>query len=290
MSGEQIPVSEPGEASRDPVGGEMLRGRSALVSGMGPGMGRDIALGLAAQGADVAMVGRTDRHMPEVAMEVEALGRRAVQIQGDVSSADDCARVADEVAAAFDGTLDILVNSAFHGGNHVRFEDADLFRWQRPMTVNYFGTLQLTQALLPALKAAAQVTGDARIVMINTMSVQHIQDGSGSYAASKAALGAATKVLAVELGEHGIRVNAIHPGYIWGDMVKVYFEWQAQERGPDATWEDVYRERASETALGYLPHSSEIAGSVVYLASPLARCVTGVAIPVNSGHWMPPSA
>ncbi|MCZ7630724.1 MAG: SDR family oxidoreductase [Microthrixaceae bacterium] len=71
----------------------------------------------------------------------------------------------------------------------------------------------------------------------------------------------------MELGEYGIRVNAVHPGYIWGDMVKLYFDWQAEQRGPDTTWEDIYRERASETALGYLPHSSEIAGSVVYLAS-----------------------
>jgi NAD(P)-dependent dehydrogenase (short-subunit alcohol dehydrogenase family) len=186
--------------------------------------------------------------------------------------------------------LDILVNSAFHGGEHVRFEDADLSRWQKPMTVNYLGTLQLTQSVLPALKAAARSTGDARIVMINTMSVQQIQEGAGSYGASKAALGMVTKTLAVELGEYGIRVNAVHPGYIWGDTVKTYFEWQARTRGPGIDWEEVYRERAAETALGYLPHSSEIAGTVVYLASPLARCVTGVAIPVNAGHWMPPSA
>ena len=82
----------------------------------------------------------------------------------------------------------------------------------------------------------------------------------------------------------------MHPGYIWGDSVRIYFEWQAQERGGDVTWQDIYDERAAETALGYLPHSSEIAGAVVFFASPLAKCVTGTALPVNAGHWMPPSA
>ncbi len=274
----------------------MLEGRTAMVTGIGPGMGRDISLGLAREGADVVLVARSDRVVPSVAEEIEAMGRRAFPVYGNIAKAEECARIAEEVAAAT-ATLgdersgvDVLVNSAFHGGEHVRFEDADLTRWRRPVDINYFGTLQLTQAVLPQLKAAASRTGDARIVMINTMSIHHLEAAAGSYAASKAALGAVTKTLAVELGEYGIRVNAVHPGYIWGDSVRIYFEWQAEERGDGVTWQDVYDERAAETALGYLPHSSEIAGAVVFFASPLAMCVTGTALPVNAGHWMPPSA
>lgn len=273
-----------------PAGGNLLAGKVALVTGVGPGMGRDIALGLAREGADVALLARSDRTVPEVAEEVEGLGRRAVQLQGSITSGDDCARVAEEVGEAFGGRLDVLVNSAFHGGEHVRFEDADLQRWRRPVDVNYFGTLQLTQAVLPLLRAAGSDAGDARIVMVNTMSVHLLEEKAGSYAGSKAALGAVTKTLARELGGYGIRVNAVHPGYIWGDSVKIYFEWQAEERGEGATWQDVYDDRAAETCLGYLPHSSEIAGAVVFFASPLASCVTGTALPVNAGHWLPPSA
>jgi NAD(P)-dependent dehydrogenase (short-subunit alcohol dehydrogenase family) len=213
-----------------------------------------------------------------------------VAVYGNIADAAECARMAEEVRTALGGQLDILVNSAFHGGRHESFEDADLEKWHRPMNVNYFGTLQFTQAVLPQLKAAAEAGGDARIVMVNTMSVHHIEAGAGSYAGSKAALGAVTKTLARELGGYGIRVNSVHPGYIWGDSVKIYFEWQAQERGEGVTWEDVYAERAAETCLGYLPHSSEIAGAVVFFASPLAKCVTGTALPVNAGHWLPPSA
>ena len=72
----------------------MLSGKVALVTGIGPGMGRDIALGLARQGADVALLARSDRTVPEVAAEIEALGRRAVQLQGSITSVEDCERVA----------------------------------------------------------------------------------------------------------------------------------------------------------------------------------------------------
>lgn len=274
----------------------MLEGTTAMVTGIGPGMGRDISLALAREGADVVLVARSDKVVPGVAAEIEELGRRAFPVYGNIAKAEECERIAAEAHAATStlgverAGIDILVNSAFHGGEHVRFEDADLQRWRRPVDINYFGTLQLTQSVLPQIKLAAERTGDARIVMINTMSVQHLEEQAGSYAGSKAALGAVTKTLAIELGEYGIRVNAVHPGYIWGDSVKIYFEWQAEERGEGATWQDVYDERAAETALGYLPHSSEIAGAVVFFASPLARCVTGTALPVNAGHWMRPSA
>ena len=267
----------------------LLEGKTALVTGIGPGMGRDISLALAAEGADIVLVARSDRVVPEVAKEVEALGRRAIQVQANIVKLEDCQRVAELVEAEV-GALDILVNSAFHGGDNSTFEEADLSKWRRPMDINYFGTLQMTQSMLPALKRAGTERGDARIVMVNTMSVQMLEEKYGSYAGSKAALGAVTKTLALELGRDGIRVNAVHPGYIWGDSVKIFFEWQAEARGGDATWQDIYDERAAETCLKYLPHSSEIAGAVVFFASPLAKCVTGTALPVNAGHWLPPSA
>jgi NAD(P)-dependent dehydrogenase (short-subunit alcohol dehydrogenase family) len=272
----------------------MLEGRTALVTGIGPGMGRDIALGLAAQGADVALVARTDRVMPQLVDEIEALGRRAVPLQGSVSEPADCQRVADEVGDAFGGRLDILVNSAYHAGELTRFEDADIDRWQDPLEVNYLGTMRLTQRVLPHLKVAAADTGDARIVFVNTMALHLIAELHGSYAGSKAAQSAAAKTLAVELGPYGIRVNSVHPGYIWGEGVWIYCQWQAEEQtaatGQEVTWEDIYHQRAAETCLKYLPHSSEIAGAVVFLASPLASCVTGISMPVNAGYWLPPSA
>ena len=101
--------------------------------------------------------------------------------------------------------------------------------------------------------------------------------------ASKGALATVTKTLALELGPKGIRVNGIHPGYIYGDSVEWYFNHLAEKRG--ITFQEVYDEVASETCLGYLPHSEEIAGTAVFFASPLAKPVTGQMIGVNAGHW-----
>jgi NAD(P)-dependent dehydrogenase (short-subunit alcohol dehydrogenase family) len=150
------------------------------------------------------------------------------------------------------------------------------------MDVNFWGTLQMTRAAVPAMIER----GGGRVVMVNTMSAHRIERRYGAYAASKGALETATKTLALELGADGIRVNGIHPGYIWGDSVEWYFGHLGKKRG--ITGEEVYQEVASETALGYLPHSSEIAGAVVFFASDLSKPITGQSLDVNCGHWMSP--
>jgi NAD(P)-dependent dehydrogenase (short-subunit alcohol dehydrogenase family) len=257
----------------------LLAGRVAVVSGVGPGLGRDVALQLAAHGADVVLGARGEAHIAAVAAEVEAMGRRAVPVQVDVTDPDACHAA---VAACLDtfGRVDVLVNNAFHDGDFARFEDADLDSWRRTMEVNLWGTLHMSRAVVPAMREQ----GDGRIVMINSMSVRRIRPRFGAYAASKAALESATKTLAAELGPYGIRVNGIHPGYIWGPSVQAYFAHQAARRGVDP--EDVYREVAGETCLGYLPTPAEIAGSVVFFASDLSKPVTGQSLGVNAGHWL----
>lgn len=256
----------------------LLEGKVAIVSGIGPGMGRDISLAFAREGADVALGGRTLAKLEALAAEVEALGRRALPVVCDIADEAACgaavARVAEEL-----GRVDVLVNNAYDGGDAKAFLEADLDDWRRTMEVNLFGTLAMTRAAVPHLEAS----GDGRVIMINTMSTQRIQPRWGAYAASKGALATVTKTLAMELGPKGIRVNGIHPGYIYGDSVEWYFNHLADKRG--ITFQEVYDEVASETCLGYLPHSEEIAGTAVFFASPLAKPVTGQMIGVNAGHW-----
>ena len=212
---------------------------------------------------------------------------RLAEVSANIIEPEDVSRMVDEVGEAFEGRVDILVNSAFRSGDFTSFADADLKKWRKITEVNLWGGLSVTQAMLPLLDAAVDESDDARVVMINTMSIQHIQSGSGAYVASKGGLAGATQVLSRELGPRGIRVNSVHPGYIYGDSVRMYFEMQAESRGDGVTPEDVYAEVASETALGYLPTPVEIAGTVVFLSSPLAKPITGAAIPVNCGHWIP---
>ncbi len=261
-------------------GSTMLEGTVALVSGIGPGMGRDISLLLARHGADVVLGARRTETSEAVAAEVRALGRRAEVVALDITDPAAC-EAAVEVARGLGG-LDVLVNNAFQDGNHKAFLDAPLEEWKATMDVNLWGTLQMTRAAVPAMTDR----GGGSIVMINSMSTHRIEPTYGAYAASKGALETATKTLALELGTVGIRVNGVFPGYIWGDSVEWYLGYLGKKRG--LSGEDVYQELAGQTALGYLPHSSEIAGSVLFFASPLSKPVTGQSLDVNCGHWMAP--
>lgn len=257
----------------------LLEGKVALVSGLGPNLGRSVAVALAREGADLVLAARKEKRLRRVADEVEALGRHALCVPTDVTDAASVAALADAVGAAH-GHLDVLVNNAFDDGDHTRFEDADMARWRQTMDVNLWGTLEVTRAMIPLLEAS----GDGRVVMVNSMSVHKIEPGFGAYVASKGALATVTKTLSVELGPKGIRINGIHPGYIYGAGVEWYLNHLAEERG--TTFQEVYDELAAETCLGYLPPADEVAGAVVLFASPHARCITGQSLGVNAGHWL----
>jgi NAD(P)-dependent dehydrogenase (short-subunit alcohol dehydrogenase family) len=257
----------------------LLQGRSAIVSGIGPGMGRDIALLFAREGADLALGARSADALEAVAKEVRALGRRAVAVPTDIARPEECARLAERAESEL-GRIDVLVNNAYHPGTYELFESADLERWRAPLEVNLLGSLRLTQEVVPRMKRA----GGGSIVMINSMIVRDVLPTMASYAASKGALLAATQGLARELGPHGIRVNSVLPGYIWGATLEGYFALQAKARRVEPNV--VYDEVAAKIALGAIPTSEEIAGAVLFFASDLSRAVTGQSLDVNGGQIM----
>jgi NAD(P)-dependent dehydrogenase (short-subunit alcohol dehydrogenase family) len=255
----------------------LLAGRVAVVSGIGPGMGRDVSLALAREGADLVLAARTASRIAEVAAEVRAAGRRALEVPCDITSVDDCRNLAARARGEF-GRVDVLVNNAFDMGTFVRMEDAGADDLLRPLRVNLIGSMQLTHEVLPLMKEQRK----GSIVMINSMIVRDVLPNMGPYGASKAALMAATQGLAREIGVHGIRVNSVVPGYIWGASLQGYFAMQAKQRGIDP--QQVYDEVAAQTALRHLPTSEEIADAVVFFASDLSRVITGQSLDVNGGH------
>jgi NAD(P)-dependent dehydrogenase (short-subunit alcohol dehydrogenase family) len=258
----------------------LLAGRGALVSGVGPGMGRAIALTLARAGADVALAARRETAVRAVADEVAALGRRAVSVPTDITDAAACRRLADTAAAEL-GRLDIVVNNAFAEEDwRLPFAGLDPTRWRAPVDVNVFGTLTLTQACVPHLKAA----GGGSIVMITTLSVRNPVPLLAGYAASKRALTTAAQVLARELGSARIRVNCVAPGHIRGQSLDEYFAWIAGQRG--ITPDDVAAEIAAMNPLDHLAEPDEIAPAVLFFASDLSRVVTGQTLDVNCGRTM----
>jgi NAD(P)-dependent dehydrogenase (short-subunit alcohol dehydrogenase family) len=256
----------------------LLKDRIVIVSGIGPGMGRDIALACAREGAHIVLAARRQTMLDEVAADVRGLGREVLCVATDISKREQCLRLVETAHGKF-GRIDVLVNNAFMGGVEEPIERVDLESWRRIYDVNVIGSMQLTQAVVPHMKAQ----GGGSVVMINSMSMRVIEPRFGGYAASKGALMIATQTLAKELGVHGIRVNSVVPGYIWGKSLEGYFKMLAQQQGttPDA----VYASIASRTALNHIPTSEEIAGAVVFFASDLSRVVTGQALDVNGGHF-----
>jgi len=256
----------------------LLKDRVVIVSGIGPGMGRDISLACAREGADVVLAARGADKLTAVAKDVEALGRRALCVATDIAVAEECRRLA---AAAHDklGRIDVLVNNAFKGGVEPLMAEAPVELWRQVFDVNVFGSLQLTQAVIPHMRRQ----GSGSIVFINSMSMRVIEAKFGGYAASKGALMIAAQTLAKELGRDKIRVNSVVPGYIWGPALQGYFKTLAQQQG--TTPEAVYAETAARTALNHIPTSEEIADAVVFFASDLSRAITGQALDVNGGHF-----
>lgn len=263
----------------------LLEGKTAVVAGAGPGLGRDVALLFAEHGASLVLGARRVDRVEVVAAEVRDRGGQAEVVELDICDAAACQRAVATAEESF-GRLDVLVNNAFDTGDFTRFEDADLDVWRRTMEINLWGTLQMTRAAVPALRAEPGDQGSkasgGRVVMVNSVSAWRYEERFGAYTISKAALESATRALAVELGGHGIRVNGVHPGYIWGDSVKLYFESLAAERG--VTPEEVYDDVAGRNCLTHIPTSAEIAGSVLFLASDLAAPVTGQSLGVNAGQ------
>jgi NAD(P)-dependent dehydrogenase (short-subunit alcohol dehydrogenase family) len=256
----------------------LLEGRVAIVSGIGPGMGRAISLAFAREGAHVVLAARNAGRLDQVAAEVQRLGRRALCVPTDIALAADCLRLVEAAHEDF-GRIDVLVNNAFRGGVEPTIEEGLMEDWRKIFDVNVFGSLQLTQAVIPHMRRQ----GGGSIVFINSMSMRIIEPHFGGYAASKGALMTAARTLAEELGADRIRVNSVVPGYVWGPALQGYFRGIAERRGidPDA----VYAEVASRTALRHIPTSEEVADAVLFLASDLSRAITGQAIDVNGGHF-----
>ena len=259
---------------------ELLAGLVAIVSGVGPGLGRSLALALARAGADVGLGARRAASLQRVATEVEDLGRRSCAVPTDVTDPAQCQRLVDTVAAEL-GRVDALVNNAFTEEDwREPFDGFDPDRWRAPMAVNCLGSLALTHAAVPHLRDA----GGGSVVMITTLSVKNPIPLLAGYAASKRALTDAARVLADELRPDGIRANCVAPGHIAGPVLDEYFAWNAERR--HVTPATIESEIAAANALPRIATPDEIAATVVFFASDLARGVTGQSLDVNCGRTL----
>jgi NAD(P)-dependent dehydrogenase (short-subunit alcohol dehydrogenase family) len=266
------------EKSTPSVGASgLLSGKVCIVSGVGPGLGRQAARALAAHGADLVLAARKQATLDAVQAEVQAMGARAITVPTNITDPEACALLMAATTEEFGG-IDVLVNNAFRFDAFQSFEDVDLAIWRKIMDTNLFGSLQMTRAALPSMR----LRGGGSVVMVASMVARQPQPVQGGYAISKGALLTATRVLAYELGPSGVRVNAVVPGWMAGPSVDMYVQMTSEGRGVPP--QVVIDELNARVPLGHIPSDEEVAGSIVYLASDLSSAMTGQTVDTNGGE------
>ncbi|MDO4299040.1 MAG: SDR family NAD(P)-dependent oxidoreductase [Lachnospiraceae bacterium] len=246
----------------------MLKGKAAIITGSSRGIGRQIALTFAKNGADVIINGNRPEPLTELKEEIIRLGSRCEIVQGDVSLFETSQKMADTCINAF-GKIDILVNNA--GVNsRIPFLELSAEEWDRMLGINLNGTFYACKCVLPHMVNARQGT---IINISSTASKTAHANASICYGASKAAVNSMTQKLAYEMAPYGIRVNGVCPGPIYTDMSK--------------QWTDEYRQIVTKKIpLGRLGTPENVADVVMFLATDMAGFITGETINVNGGSYM----
>ncbi len=243
-----------------------FRGRIAVVTGASRGIGEAVARALGAAGATVVLAARATGPLAEVARAVEAAGGRADVLPVDVADTAAAGPFADAVAARH-GRIDVLVNSAGTSAREVAL-DATEATWDALFATNLRGLFFLTRAI--GRHMVARRSG--AVVSIGSIAGRVGRREMAAYAASKAGVEQVTRVLALEWAPHGVRVNAVAPGYVRTPLVEPIF------KRPGFLEAVVGR-----TPLGRVAEPAEIAWPVLFLASDLASYVTGQMLYVDGG-------
>ncbi len=247
-----------------------LTDRTALVTGATRGLGREFARALAEAGADVVVHGRDEAAARETAAEIEAVGRRAWVVLGDLTERASVDRIAAEAIEAAGGTLDILINNAGACIHRPALEVTD-DEWSHVIDTNLTALWRMSQTVGAHMVAR----GSGSIVNVGSISAQIVNrpQFQPAYNASKAAVHHLTKSLAAEWAPSGVRVNAVAPGYIKTDMSPV------DEPKYRRFWiEDSAQQRYATP--------SEVSPSVVFLASDAASFMSGTVLVVDGGYTL----
>ena len=267
LSAKMSPAPDHGEQSY--VGKGLLEGRRALITGGDSGIGRAVAIAYAREGADVAI-----SYLPEEQVDaeetkrwIEAAGRRALLLPGDIQDEAHCHRIVDDTVKHFGG-IDILVNNAAAQVINHEFSDITAEQLERSYRTNVFAMVYLSQAAVPHFQPGAAI--------VNTASVQAQRGGKSMvvYASTKGAIVSLTVGLSNLLAPKGIRVNCVAPGPIWTPI-------QPSSKTPEEL-----EKLGKETVLGRAGQPVELAPAYVMLASNQGSYMTGALIPVTGGEPM----
>ena len=260
-----------------------LDGKTAIVAGAGPGIGRACAAALRRAGADVVVAARDTGRLATLATELAAgPGGQVVPLELDLGDLASCAHMVGEVQRRL-GRIDILVNVATAGGDQATIDEveADWESWRRAFDVNVIGTLELSRLAARVMHQTGDADGGS-IIQIGTVGTHALPARRSRYTATKQAMVTASLTMAKELGPTGVRVNVVTPGFVSGAPLDAMMESIATRTGE--TTAEVSRRVAAGAALGRHVDPADIADAVVFLAGPGARNITGVELPVTGGR------
>jgi NAD(P)-dependent dehydrogenase (short-subunit alcohol dehydrogenase family) len=258
----------------------LLAGKTVVVSGVGAGLGRQVAAAVVRDGGRAVLGARTEANLAKTAAELDPDGSRTAYRATDIADEEQCEALAGLARERF-GRIDAVVHVAALDSCFGGLEDADFETWRGVLDVNLLGTLRMTRACLPSLKQ-----GGGSVVFIGTQSAVAApsQVRQAAYAASKGALTSAMYSLARELGPYRIRVNTVLPGWMWGPPVRAYVRFAADSEGVSEA--EVLGRLTDRMALPELATDADVADATVFLASDRARAITGQSLLVNAGELM----
>jgi len=257
----------------------ILEGKTIVVSGVGPGLGREVARAALRDGANVVLGARRRERLEAAAKELDPTGRRVATAATDITDPGLCAALVETAVKRFgglDGVVQVAALDALFGGV-LEASDED---WRLSFATNVVGPVHLVRAATPALERR----GGGAIVLIGSQASMYPQLPQIAYAAAKGALHTAMYFMAQELGPKRIRVNSVVPTWMWGPPVQGWVEMEAKRRGIPA--DDVVAEMKQRFPLGQIPADEDVAEAVVFLCSDRSRMITGQALLVNAGELM----
>jgi NAD(P)-dependent dehydrogenase (short-subunit alcohol dehydrogenase family) len=256
----------------------IVEGKTIVVSGVGPGLGREVAQCALRDGANVVVAARQRERLEQIAKELDPSGQRISTCSTDISDPAACEALMQHAVERFGG-IDAVAQVAAADTLFGTLASTSSEDWMTSMKVNVLGTLQVAQAAVPALKQG----GGGSIVLVGSQSMWDPPPNPQiAYASAKGALISSMFHMVRELGPDKIRVNMVVPTWMWGPPVQGYVTWQAGERG--VSEEEIIAEITARMPLGEIPADEDVAEAIVFFCSDRARMITGETLLVNAGE------